>query len=92
MRLLLLLCLLPVYSIADNLDFSASVDTHFHVVSPANWQESKLAALKVIDAPIDGDTGPAQPQHKPHPAKHHPGHAVSPHGLYHHDARDRLYP
>ena len=56
MRLLLLLCLLPVYSIADNLDFSASVDTHFHVVSPANWQESKLAALKVIDAPIDGDT------------------------------------
>ena len=56
MRLLLLLCLLPVYSIADNLNFSASVDTHFHVISPANWQESKLAALKVIDAPIDGET------------------------------------
>ena len=56
MRLLLLLCLLPVYSIVDNLNFSASVDTHFHVISPANWQESKLAALKVIDAPIDGET------------------------------------
>ncbi len=56
MRILIFICLLlPLELIADGPDFSASIDSHFHVVSPANWKSSRLAINGVIDAPIDGD-------------------------------------
>ena len=45
----------PSDSVADELDFSASIDTHFHVVSPQNWKNTRLAAMGVIDGPVDGD-------------------------------------
>jgi len=56
MRILIFICLLvPLELIADGPDFSVSIDSHFHVVSPTNWKSSLLAIRGVIDAPIDGD-------------------------------------
>jgi len=34
---------------------ATSVDSHFHVISPANWEQSRLATQGLIDGPIDGD-------------------------------------
>ena len=50
MRILIFICLLvPLELIADGPDFSVSIDSHFHVVSPANWKSSRLAINGVIE-------------------------------------------
>lgn len=40
---------------ADANTADKSFDTHFHVVSPENWQKTPLAAMGVIDGPV-GET------------------------------------
>jgi predicted TIM-barrel fold metal-dependent hydrolase len=51
---LLLIGLLSFSAGAAEPDLAGGVDTHFHVISPENWKDSRLAALGVIDGPIDG--------------------------------------